>query len=392
MKFPFGPFDEWRGTGQNGVMNVADPQALLTTVALPGRLRQVLHYAGCLTIAEALSLTPAQLLRFPQAGTATLQAMLDFLVTGLQVQDLKRSKQMHRCFAEILGLATENESLVDLGALRSRRISDAEIDREASKFAATHTQSSRSDAFRRGARLARQWQARLLATSQKITPVILKAVCGHEYKTGILHVDEEDFREQRAVLATLKCLACVEETEGIHGQVILFGNPSETMATAETPALRIISGGQTGADRAALDWAIRHNVPHGGYCPKGRRAEDGMIPAHYQLEELASANYQARTKRNVEAADGTVIFTIQETMMGGTLLTAQHAHKQGKPLLHLCRTQSLLEAAKQLQEFLGTHEIRVLNVAGPRASKEPAIGDFVTGVLDAWSVLAASEE
>jgi predicted Rossmann-fold nucleotide-binding protein len=73
--------------------------------------------------------------------------------------------------------------------------------------------------------------------------------------------------------------------------------------------LTIISGGQTGADRAALDWALQHGIPHGGSCPRGRLAEDGVIPTRYQLQELPSPEYAARTERDVLDADGTVIFS-----------------------------------------------------------------------------------
>jgi len=71
---------------------------------------------------------------------------------------------------------------------------------------------------------------------------------------------------------------------------------------------RIVSGGQTGADRAALDWAIAHGIPHGGWCPKGRKAEDGMSQAKYELIETPSTDYVQRTELNVRDSDGTVVF------------------------------------------------------------------------------------
>ena len=84
---------------------------------------------------------------------------------------------------------------------------------------------------------------------------------------------------------------------------------------------KIVSGGQTGADRAALDWAISRGVPHCGWCPKGGRAEDGPIPARYCLEESGSANYLVRTERNVVDSDGTVIFTLETELTGGSKRT-----------------------------------------------------------------------
>jgi len=82
---------------------------------------------------------------------------------------------------------------------------------------------------------------------------------------------------------------------------------------------KIVSGGQTGADRAALDWAIEHGIPHGGWCPKGRRAEDGPIDGRYQLQETPTANYVERTKSNARDTDGTVVFSIYISLTGQQL-------------------------------------------------------------------------
>jgi len=84
---------------------------------------------------------------------------------------------------------------------------------------------------------------------------------------------------------------------------------------------RIISGGQTGADRAGLDFAIHVGLEHGGYVPKGRKAEDGKIAERYNLVELSTTSYPARTKRNIEESDGTVIFSLERLLSGGTKLT-----------------------------------------------------------------------
>ena len=88
---------------------------------------------------------------------------------------------------------------------------------------------------------------------------------------------------------------------------------------------KIISGGQTGADRAALDWAIEHSISHGGWCPKGRMAENGKIDSRYQLEETPSQDYAQRTQWNVRDSDATLIFSIGQNLLGGSLLTKNFA-------------------------------------------------------------------
>lgn len=96
-------------------------------------------------------------------------------------------------------------------------------------------------------------------------------------------------------------------------------------------SLKIVSGGQTGADRAGLDWAIKHGIPYGGWCCKGRRSEDGSIPSQYQLQETPSTNYLQRTEWNVRDSDGTVIFSLAERLSGGSLKTLEFAIKHRKP-------------------------------------------------------------
>jgi hypothetical protein len=145
--------------------------------------------------------------------------------------------------------------------------------------------------------------------------------------------------------------------------------------------LRITSGGQTGADRAALDWAIQQGKPHGGWCPKGRLAEDGTIPKRYRLRQTPSAGYDQRTEWNVRDSDGTVIFTIGPGLSGGSLFTAEMATKLSKPCLHLSRAGGG-NAATRLKAFLGRYGIKALNVAGPRASSEPMVGEFVRETLE----------
>jgi hypothetical protein len=143
--------------------------------------------------------------------------------------------------------------------------------------------------------------------------------------------------------------------------------------------MKIISGGQTGADRTALDWAIAHGVEHGGWCPEGRRAEDGVIPMHYQVIELAGAGYRARTKANVRASDGTLIISIAPILSGGSLLTLDFATAFEKPCLHVHPDMGWRDA---LEGWLEVNTVHVLNVAGPRLSSEPRIVAFTGEVLD----------
>lgn len=145
-------------------------------------------------------------------------------------------------------------------------------------------------------------------------------------------------------------------------------------------SLVIVSGGQTGADRAALDFALRHGLPHRGWCPAGRLAEDGRLDACYRLRETPSPAYAQRTEWNVRDSDGTVIFSLHPELTGGTLLTWNYAHQHGKPVLVLVAGQTPAPA-RALREFLRLHHIKVLNVAGPRASFAPEIEAFVEQVL-----------
>ncbi len=146
--------------------------------------------------------------------------------------------------------------------------------------------------------------------------------------------------------------------------------------------VRIVSGGQTGADRAALDWAIAHGVPHGGWCPRGRKAEDGMIVREYRLTETPSDDYVERTEWNVRDSDGTVILSLSETLTGGSRKTAELAQRHGRPWLHLSKQADGRDAGERLRRFVEEHRIRVLNVAGPRASTEPTVSGFVGETLE----------
>jgi len=147
--------------------------------------------------------------------------------------------------------------------------------------------------------------------------------------------------------------------------------------------LKIVSGGQTGADRAALDWAVLRGVPHGGWCPLGRLAEDGAIHRIYRLVETPTAAYLQRTEWNVRDADATVIFSVAKVLTGGSLATMEFARHQRKPHLHLHPPRTPEEMAARLVEFILHHRIKVLNVAGPAAKKEPEVALLVRGALDA---------
>jgi len=136
------------------------------------------------------------------------------------------------------------------------------------------------------------------------------------------------------------------------------------------PALRIVSGGQTGVDRAALDVAIELGFEQGGWCPRGRLSEDGPIPSHYSMTETDSSEYSVRTERNVLDSDGTLIL-YRRRLSGGTQLTYELTSKQNKP----CLVLDLLKTPdpEQARQWIVDTEIRILNVAGPRASSSPAI-------------------
>jgi hypothetical protein len=149
-------------------------------------------------------------------------------------------------------------------------------------------------------------------------------------------------------------------------------------------SLRIISGGQTGADRAALDWAIEHAISHGGWCPHGRKAEDGTIEPRYQLKETPSSNYLQRTEWNARDSDGTVVFSIGPVLTGGSKKTVELARKHGKPIIHIAWDGGAALPGQELLRFIQDNKIKMLNVAGPRASKEPEVYGFVKATLETF--------
>jgi hypothetical protein len=145
---------------------------------------------------------------------------------------------------------------------------------------------------------------------------------------------------------------------------------------------KIISGGQTGADRAALDVAIEFGIPHGGWIPKGRKTEDGVLPEKYQLQEMPTASYPKRTEKNILDSDGTLVLS-HGRLTGGSALTVKVATKHDRPWLHVDLNKTIeFEAAQSVHSWIIRYGIRVLNVAGSRASKDPKIYHATFKVLE----------
>ena len=149
------------------------------------------------------------------------------------------------------------------------------------------------------------------------------------------------------------------------------------------PIVKIVSGGQTGVDQAGLDAAIHCGIPHGGWCPKGRKSEDGRIPDKYSLQETSTADYLTRTEANVVDSDATLIITPSRPSRG-SLRTIEFCMKHGKPWHHVAfETTSQKQAVEEITLWLnGAPEMNdyetyeacppkecVLNVAGSRGSK-----------------------
>ncbi len=145
---------------------------------------------------------------------------------------------------------------------------------------------------------------------------------------------------------------------------------------------KIISGGQTGADQAGLDVAIKHIISHGGTIPKGRMTEDDILDPKYNLDEMSTQSYPKRTEKNVLDSDGTAILT-HGKLTGGSLLTRKKATQHDKPVLHLNMSTLDIDAAvKHLRAFVTGYGIDVLNVAGSRASKDSEIYSKTFAVVE----------
>ena len=152
---------------------------------------------------------------------------------------------------------------------------------------------------------------------------------------------------------------------------------------------KIISGGQTGADRAGLDFGLAHRIPIGGWCPKGRRAEDGVVPARYPLQEHPQHSYQPRTIQNIQEAGFTVIFA-RAPLSPGSRFTLNQCQRLGKRHIWLWNFPEVEADAKLLRVALQTFD-GVLNVAGSRESKCPGIHQHVLRVLQLASAQPAAQ-
>lgn len=148
--------------------------------------------------------------------------------------------------------------------------------------------------------------------------------------------------------------------------------------------LKIISGGQTGVDRGALDGALAKNVPCGGHCPEDRKAEDGIIDERYPVVPLLGAGYRKRTRQNVIDSDATVmIYHTQIVPKGGTELTLKTCINQHKPYLLIdMNVFSIEQASDYIIDFIIRYEIKTLNFAGPRGSGVPEIQGYTQNVVE----------
>jgi hypothetical protein len=155
--------------------------------------------------------------------------------------------------------------------------------------------------------------------------------------------------------------------------------------------VKIISGGQTGVDRAALDVALKHSIDCGGWCPAGRLDEIGRISDRYPLKELEHGGFTERTLQNVKDSDGTVImYSVQ--LSGGTERTVRFCVEQGRPHQPIDASKiSTEKAAWSIADFVREHNIDILNVAGPRQSEWPEGYDYAFSVLEAFVNSIASK-
>ncbi|HOY38737.1 MAG TPA: putative molybdenum carrier protein [Bacteroidales bacterium] len=145
--------------------------------------------------------------------------------------------------------------------------------------------------------------------------------------------------------------------------------------------LKIISGGQTGADRAALDFAMSHNLDCGGYCPKGRCAEDGVIDLKYPLTESPSSFYQERTRLNIIHSEATALFIVDGVFGKGSLFTKKQCLTNRKPLLIVDLTDNAANLVAGFTKWISENKISILNIAGNREGTSPGIYRLTTEFL-----------
>ena len=144
---------------------------------------------------------------------------------------------------------------------------------------------------------------------------------------------------------------------------------------------KVISGGQTGADQAALDAAIEMGIPHGGWVPLGRLTEKGRLPSRYKMQEINAIDYDQRTELNIMDSDGTLLFSHGE-LTGGSALTKRLARKHLKPCLHVdINNLSEYKAVEIIKSWLEVRKIETLNVAGPRARENSDRYDAVLNIM-----------
>ena len=145
--------------------------------------------------------------------------------------------------------------------------------------------------------------------------------------------------------------------------------------------ITIISGGQTGVDRAALDVALELGISCGGWCPEGRLAEDGAIAQHYPVKELAGGDYVQRTLRNILDSDATAVIYFDQ-LEGGTELTVEFCNQETKPVLVIdANAVRFSSAVDEMLNFTRRNRLKTLNIAGPRASKQPAAYAYTKALL-----------
>ncbi|NQT68566.1 MAG: hypothetical protein HQ552_03195 [Desulfobacteraceae bacterium] len=155
---------------------------------------------------------------------------------------------------------------------------------------------------------------------------------------------------------------------------------------------KIISGGQIGADQAALDVAIKLGIPHGGWIQKGRKTQSGTLPDKYKLKEMPTASYIKRIEQNVIDSDGTLIISYG-ILTGGSDHSRKMVLKHKRQLLHIDLSQiAALQAAKLINSWISLYHIKILNITGPRTSEDPKIYKAVMDILESAYYLSQVED